>query len=148
MTVTFLRMRPAESLAEPTAVSRRREGTTAIELEHPTSADLTAASKAGVLVAATRIGEHEPAAWVLPPEEALRLGPPGWRLTVLDEGSREHVLDALARTGARAVAGVAGGDLADDLPRDADAAVGASGHRARVLALVRDLHDGAHGRRR
>ncbi|HET8740946.1 MAG TPA: 5-amino-6-(D-ribitylamino)uracil--L-tyrosine 4-hydroxyphenyl transferase CofH [Acidimicrobiia bacterium] len=103
MTVTFLRMRPAESLAEPTAVSRRREGTTAIELEHPTSADLTAASKAGVLVAATRIGEHEPAAWVLPPEEALRLGPAGWRLTVLDEGSREHVLDALARTGARYV---------------------------------------------
>ena len=48
--VTFLRMRPAEMLAEPTAVSRRREGTTVVEIENPTESDLKAATKGGILV--------------------------------------------------------------------------------------------------
>ena len=98
MTVTFLRMRPAEALAEPTAVSRRREGTTVIELGTPTTADLAAAGKAGVLIAATTPTSAEVAAWVLSPSEALALSPAWWRLTVLNDGSREEVLDALART--------------------------------------------------
>jgi 7,8-didemethyl-8-hydroxy-5-deazariboflavin synthase CofH subunit len=98
MTVTYLRMRPAETLAEPTAVSRRREGTTAVEIAEPTPADITAASNAGILVAATSVTEVKPAAWVLPPGAALAHSPQPWRLTVIDEGSREHVLDALART--------------------------------------------------
>jgi 7,8-didemethyl-8-hydroxy-5-deazariboflavin synthase CofH subunit len=98
MTVTFLRMRPAEMLAEPTAVSRRREGTTVIEMESPTPADMAAANKAGVLVAATGVGDVEPAGWALAPHAALELAPERWRLTLLDEGPREVVLDALART--------------------------------------------------
>jgi len=98
MTVTYLRMRPAETLAEPTAVSRRREGTTAIEMASPSPADLASASQAGLLVAATAAGESEPAAWVLAPGEARDLSPRPWRLTILDEGPRETVLDALART--------------------------------------------------
>jgi len=98
MTVTYLRMRPAETLGEPTAVSRRREGTTVVEIAAPTPADITAASNAGILVAATTVTELQPAAWVLSPEAALAHSPRPWRLTVIDEGSRESVLDALART--------------------------------------------------
>src|SRR5688572_26300856 len=103
MTITFLRVRPAERLAEPTATSRRREGTTAVEMLSPTSAELTAAHKAGVLVLSQSVTEVEPAAWVVKPEEALSLagrGVPGWRLTVVAEGSRESILDALARSDA------------------------------------------------
>ena len=98
MTVTYLRMRPGEMLAEPTAVSRRREGTTAIELASPTSVDMATAHEAGLLVAATTVSDIRPAAWVLPPAAALAHSPEPWRLTVLDEGSREDVLDAIART--------------------------------------------------
>jgi FO synthase len=98
MTITFLRMRPADLLAEPTAVSRRREGTTAIEMSSPTPADLAAANKAGLLVAANGEGTAEPAGWVLGPGSALKLAPHSWRLTILDEGTTEEVLDALART--------------------------------------------------
>ena len=98
MTVTYLRMRPAETMAEPTAASRRREGTTAVEIAAPTQADITAASKAGLLVAATSVAEPPPAAWVLSPEAALTHSPQPWRLTIIDEGAREDVLDAMART--------------------------------------------------
>ncbi len=101
MTVTYLRVRPAEMVAEPTAVSRRREGTTVLEMSAPTPAELTAASGAGILVAATTVSEIQPAGWVLAPEAALELSPVPWRLTVVDEGPRETVLDALARTRAR-----------------------------------------------
>jgi len=98
MTVTYSRVRPAEMLAEPTAVSRRREGTTVLEMSGPSSAELNAANRAGVLIAATSAGGNEPAGWVLAPTEALELSPAWWRLTLLDDGSREEVLDALART--------------------------------------------------
>ena len=104
MTITFLRVRPAERLAEPTATSRRREGTTAVEMLAPTSAELTAAHKAGVLVlVGERHRRRSLPRWVVKPEEALSLagrGVPGWRLTVVAEGSRESILDALARSGA------------------------------------------------
>ncbi|HEY6634181.1 MAG TPA: hypothetical protein VI141_01050, partial [Acidimicrobiia bacterium] len=101
MTVTYLRVRPAEMLAEPTAVSRRREGTTVLEMAAATSAELAAANKAGLLLAATSIDGVETAGWVLAPEAALQLSPLPWRLTLVDEGSPETVLDALARTRAR-----------------------------------------------
>ena len=96
MTITFLRMRPAESLAEPTAVSRRREGTTVIEMMSPAPPDQMAANKAGLLIASGTATEA--ASWVLSPSDALSLAPDPWRLTILDNGSREEVLDALART--------------------------------------------------
>ncbi|HWL48689.1 MAG TPA: radical SAM protein, partial [Acidimicrobiia bacterium] len=103
MTITFLRVRPAEKLAEPTATSRHREGTTTVEMLSPTGAELTAAHKAGVLVLSETVTDVEPDAWVVKPEGALSLaerGVPGWRLTVVAEGSRESILDALARSGA------------------------------------------------
>jgi FO synthase len=98
MTVTYLRMRPAEVLAEPTAVSRRREGTTSMEMDTPTVADLHAASKAGLLVAGTAITDVEVAGWVLPTKLALELSPRPWRLTILHQGIAEEILDAVART--------------------------------------------------
>ena len=103
MTITFLRVRPAGKLAEPTATSRRREGTTAVEMTSPTTAELTAAHKAGILVLSESVSDPEPSAWVVRPQEALALaerGVPGWRLTVIAEGSREAILDSLARSGA------------------------------------------------
>jgi FO synthase len=98
--VTYLRMRPAEMLAEPTAVSRRREGTTTVEIENPTESDLMAATKGGILVVGSSTDEPEPAAWVVGPDEAVELAERGmawWRLTLVNEGSREKVLEALAR---------------------------------------------------
>jgi FO synthase len=104
MTITFLRVRPAEALAEPTAVSRRREGTTTVEMSLPAAADLAAAEKAGLLVVAETVGDVEPAAWVVSPADALALadkGVPPWRITVVAEGGREAILDAVARSRAR-----------------------------------------------
>jgi FO synthase len=104
MTITFLRVRPAEQLAEPTANSRRREGTTTVEISDPSVAEVSAGHEAGLLVIAQTVGEVEPAAWVVSPADALALadkGVPPWRLTVIGQGSRETVLDALARSSAR-----------------------------------------------
>ncbi|MEE8375355.1 MAG: 5-amino-6-(D-ribitylamino)uracil--L-tyrosine 4-hydroxyphenyl transferase CofH [Acidimicrobiia bacterium] len=101
MRVTYLRVRPADTLAEPTAVSRRREGTTTIEVDIPTSADIAAGFKGGVLVVARKIGDDDPAAWVVDPGDALLLASKQvapWRLTVVDTGPREKVLDAIARS--------------------------------------------------
>ncbi|MEE8405867.1 MAG: 5-amino-6-(D-ribitylamino)uracil--L-tyrosine 4-hydroxyphenyl transferase CofH [Acidimicrobiia bacterium] len=101
MRVTYLRVRPADTLAELTAVSRRREGTTTIEVDIPTSADVAAGFKGGVLVVARKIGDHDPAAWVVDPGDALLLASrrvASWRLTVVDNGPREKVLDAIARS--------------------------------------------------
>jgi FO synthase len=103
MTITFLRLRPAESLAEPAAASRRREGTTTAEMPAPTDADLAGAHAGGILVASTVIDGTEPAGWVVGPEGALALarqGVPGWRITVVAEGANEAVLDAVARSAA------------------------------------------------
>ncbi len=102
MRVTYLRVRPADTLAEPTAVSRRREGTTTVEVDIPTSADIAAGFKGRVLVVARKIGDDAPAAWVVDPSEALLLASrqvAPWRLTVVDSGPREKVLDAIARSG-------------------------------------------------
>jgi len=102
--ITFLRVRPAEQLAEPSATSRRREGTTTVEMASPSAEEITAAHRAGVLVASETVSDVEPAAWVVGPEAALALserGVPGWRITVLGEGPREEILDAVARSHAR-----------------------------------------------
>jgi FO synthase len=103
MNVTFLRVRPSETLAEPAAESRRREGTKTVELVDPSAEDLANAGAGGVLVTAATIGDVEPAAWVVAPGEALALaekGVPGWRLSVVGDGAREEVLNGLARSGA------------------------------------------------
>ncbi len=101
MIITFLRLRPAESLAEPAAASRRREGTTTVEIAGPTEADLAGAAAGGVLVTSSEVGGAEPAGWVVAPESALALagaGVPGWRITIVANEDKESVLDALARS--------------------------------------------------
>ncbi|MGH8915613.1 MAG: 5-amino-6-(D-ribitylamino)uracil--L-tyrosine 4-hydroxyphenyl transferase CofH [Acidimicrobiia bacterium] len=100
-TITFLRVRPADQLAEPSATSRRREGTTTVEMSSPSAVEIAAGHKAGVLVVAGSVSEAEAAAWVVGPGDALELtrrGVPGWRITVVADGPREAILDALARS--------------------------------------------------
>lgn len=104
MRVTYLRSRPAHSLAEITAASRRREGTTTIEIDSPTAGDVAAGAAGGVLVVAGSPGSLEPAGWVASPAAALALGKEGaapWRITLRYEGNMERVLDSLARSRAR-----------------------------------------------
>lgn len=99
--ITFHRVRPTELLAEPTATSRRREGTSTVEMTSPTREEVTSGHKAGLLVVAGSTSDVEPAGWVVDPETALALsdrGVPGWRITVLGEGTRESILDAVARS--------------------------------------------------
>ncbi len=100
---TFLRVRPAESVHELTATTRRREGTTALEVSRLPENDRAACLAGGLLPVEASSTDGTPAAWVVSPSDALRLaelGVSGWRITVRDEGDRADVLDALARSGA------------------------------------------------
>ncbi|MGA8039797.1 MAG: 5-amino-6-(D-ribitylamino)uracil--L-tyrosine 4-hydroxyphenyl transferase CofH [Acidimicrobiia bacterium] len=104
MSITFLRIRPAEGLAEPSATSRVREGTTAVEMAGPTALEVEAGHGAGLLVVSNTVSDVEPAGWVVTPAGAIELadrGVPGWRMTVIHEGTDEEVLNALARSRAR-----------------------------------------------
>ncbi|MEX0827192.1 MAG: 5-amino-6-(D-ribitylamino)uracil--L-tyrosine 4-hydroxyphenyl transferase CofH [Acidimicrobiia bacterium] len=99
--ITFLRVRPTDMATEVWAATRRREGTTALEIERIDDASVGGALTGGVLPVANGPGEAEPVAWVVGPADALALvarGVPGWRITVEDVGPEEAVLDAMART--------------------------------------------------
>jgi 7,8-didemethyl-8-hydroxy-5-deazariboflavin synthase CofH subunit len=101
--ITFLRLRPAGDISELWAATRRREGTTAVEVDGLGDAQRAAALQGGLLPIAVGTSASEPVAWVADPVEAVRLaktGSPGWRLTVVDNGERSRVLDAVARSGA------------------------------------------------
>ena len=98
--ITFSRVRHAESLSEPAATSRRREGSTAVEIPNATRTDVSAGGAGTVQVSSVGLGDAAVAAWVLEPAEVLEAatnGVPGWRLTVIDTGTKEEVLDAVAR---------------------------------------------------
>jgi FO synthase len=102
--ITFLRLRPAERINELWAATRRREGATAAEVVSLSAADRAGALAGGLGPVSVGPSAVAALAWVATPEEALDLhaeGIPGWRITVRLDGSRRHVLDALARTGAR-----------------------------------------------
>lgn len=47
--ITFVRLRPVEAVREPWAVVRRREGSTAVEVEHLSEEDRAAALSGGLL---------------------------------------------------------------------------------------------------
>ncbi len=99
--VTFLRMRPVETINELTAGTRRREGTTTVELAVPDVAGVAAAVRGGLLPVSVGEESVDAAAWVIEPEQAAalvkrRVEP--WRVTVIDSGPRAAVLDAVART--------------------------------------------------
>ncbi len=99
--VTFCRVRPAHEINQVFASTRRREGTTCLEVDGLLSDDRAGALAGGLLPVETGEGGVLPAAWVVPPGAAVRLaerGVPGWRITVVDEGSRGEVLDGMARS--------------------------------------------------
>ena len=104
--ITFLRLRPAESVNDLWAATRRREGTTAVEIPEMDSPARAAAIAGGLLPVATGIATvqevpADPIAWVIEPAAAktiLKAQVPGWRVTIVDSGARADVLDALART--------------------------------------------------
>jgi len=102
--ITFLSLRPAEDVNELWATTRRREGTSVVELGGMTPAMRSQALRGGLLPVASDIeAEPQPAAWVVTPTDALTLAKdevPGWRVTVVDDGNRAHVLDAMSRSGA------------------------------------------------
>lgn len=99
--VTFCRLRPAQAINEVFASTRRREGTTCLEVDGLLPGDRAGALAGGLLPVETGDGEVPPAAWVVPPSVAATLaerGVPGWCITLVDEGSRREVLDGLARS--------------------------------------------------
>jgi len=101
MMITFVRMRPAESVVERWAESRRREGSTTIEVEALTEADCVASFSVGVMPVAGDDGVAGAPAHVVSPTRALELGKdgvPGWQLTLIASDDRADTIDALART--------------------------------------------------
>ncbi|MDX1689555.1 MAG: 5-amino-6-(D-ribitylamino)uracil--L-tyrosine 4-hydroxyphenyl transferase CofH [Acidimicrobiia bacterium] len=98
--ITFLRLRPADAVSDVWAGTRRREGTTTIEVDAPSTDDVAAALEAGLLVVGGP-GSAGVAAWVVLPDDARSLsdeGVDGRRITVVDDGSAEDLLDAAVRS--------------------------------------------------
>lgn len=101
MRITYVHMRPAEQVNALWASTRRREGTTVVEVSELDNASWIATTEAKVAAVGTTLDGVEPLAWVVSPEDALALakrGVSGWRITVADSGVRADVVDALART--------------------------------------------------
>ena len=99
--ITFVRMRPAETVAERWAESRRREGSTTIEIETLSETDRAATFAAGLMPVAGKLEAVSAPAYVTEPKRALVLskqGTPGWQLTVVAGDDRAVTIDALART--------------------------------------------------
>ena len=100
-TITFVRMRPVDSVVQRWAESRRREGATTIEVGGLTEADCAASFSAGLIPVAHDDGTADAPAFVAGPARALALcndGVPGWQLTLVASDDRAGTIDALART--------------------------------------------------
>ena len=94
-------MRPGAEVNEITAATRRREGTTAIELTSATSTELAACTSGGVLPVVADAAVDGAAAWVVLPAAAITLADariPGWRITVIDTDDRAATIEALSRS--------------------------------------------------
>ncbi len=100
--VTFLQIRPAETVNEVWASTRRREGTLGVEMASPTASDIEGAQRGGLLVQSRTLDAAVQApAYVLAPDRsptASERSLPGWRVTIEHAGSDMQVLDALAFT--------------------------------------------------
>ncbi|MCP3994382.1 MAG: 5-amino-6-(D-ribitylamino)uracil--L-tyrosine 4-hydroxyphenyl transferase CofH [bacterium] len=97
--ITFLRLRPGDSVNELWAATRRREGTTAVEVTGLDVAQRCAAIAGGLAPIAEGPADVEPMAWVVSPQQVsalVKAGIPGWRITVNDTAERAEVLDAVA----------------------------------------------------
>ncbi|MEA2009462.1 MAG: 5-amino-6-(D-ribitylamino)uracil--L-tyrosine 4-hydroxyphenyl transferase CofH [Actinomycetota bacterium] len=100
-TITFVRMRPAESVVQRWAESRRNEGATTVEVKALTEADCEASFAAGIMPVAGDDGIAGAPAHAVSPARALDLGKngvPGWQLTLVATDDRADTIDALART--------------------------------------------------
>jgi 7,8-didemethyl-8-hydroxy-5-deazariboflavin synthase CofH subunit len=101
MMITFVRMRPVESVVERWAESRRREGATTIEVKSLTETDCEVSFAAGLMPVAGDDGTVRASAFVAGPARVLALGNdgvPGWQLTLVASDNRADTIDALART--------------------------------------------------
>jgi hypothetical protein len=98
-TVTFVRARPVDVVNPLSAATRRREGTTTLEVTAPEGDDITVAASERMLIASGSADRAAPA-WVVTPDAVAtleRAGVSGWRVTVVADASREATLDAVAR---------------------------------------------------
>ncbi|HJU51571.1 MAG TPA: 5-amino-6-(D-ribitylamino)uracil--L-tyrosine 4-hydroxyphenyl transferase CofH [Acidimicrobiia bacterium] len=97
MNITFLRLRPASGLTTTAAESRRREGTTVVELAPGSEPALAASLEGGLLPVTIGVADPEAAAWVLAAGTGVE-HEPGWRVTI-DAGtaSFDSLLDEVAR---------------------------------------------------
>lgn len=96
--ITFLQLRPTDSVNEIWASTRRKEGTLVAEVPAPTPEDVEAAERGGLLVLAGDPTSDAPA-FVLSPDDvpALRRRDiAGWRITIVDDESAMRTLDAVA----------------------------------------------------
>lgn len=101
--ITFCRLRPVDVPTLAWAEVMRAEGSIVAEISEASPAATAACLEGGLLPVAAGPESREAAAWVVSPADAHLLaaaGAAGWQITVIDEGSVEHVLDALVRTGA------------------------------------------------
>jgi FO synthase len=102
MTITFLRLRPADRVSEKWAEARHREGSTTVEVCDLGEEDAQAAL-AGGLLPVSRGHSEAAVAHVVDPAQAVGLsdaGVPGWQLTLRASHDHEATLDALARSDA------------------------------------------------
>lgn len=138
MRITCVHMRPAEQVNALWATTRRREGTTVVEVSSLNESSWAAAAEAKIGAVSTTLEGLEPLAWVVSPDDALVLakrGVPGWRITVVDTGVRADVVNALARTGAAFVrTGRTGAGTQAEI-------VALPGITARVSVFVDDVAD-------
>ena len=97
MTITFVRLRPASAMTLAAAESRRREGTTVLELADADEAAMTATLAGGLLPVTTGFADSRAAAWVVAAGSGTG-AEPGWRVTI-DAGTApfESLLDEVAR---------------------------------------------------
>ncbi|MGI9667049.1 MAG: 5-amino-6-(D-ribitylamino)uracil--L-tyrosine 4-hydroxyphenyl transferase CofH [Acidimicrobiia bacterium] len=98
--ITFLQLRPADTVNEIWASTRRKEGTLAVEVASPTPDDVEGALKGGLMIVS---GDHsvEAPAYAVTPAAVGKLssgGVAGWRITITDDGTPMDVIDAVAFT--------------------------------------------------
>ena len=101
--ITFVRLRPIETVRERWAVARRKEGSTVVEVKGLSEGDRDAAFAGGLLAVAGRDASAAAPAYVAKPDAARALakrGVRGWQVTLIPDGNRASTIDALARTGA------------------------------------------------
>lgn len=135
--ITFLQIRPAETVNEIWASTRRREGTLVVEVSSPTPADVVEAQKGGLILAGGDENVPVPAYVVAPSGiKILRRGAvAGWRITVMHTGTSMEILDALTFTRASFLR------APRSQVRDAAALAGLPGSEASVSTFVDTVQD-------